>query len=213
MVYQTAYCTLGVIGVVGSFRFFDMDYFGEVYIYFSNWSNYFCLMIEFVELVNTINTKEKCYVAPIPLLKFSGMLSILITCFAYNFPDPERNPVWSYKVNSIAFHIVLPLMYTIDWFLFYEKRKIPRTYPIYATLFPVTYIIFMFVRAWSLNFNSNENNLYPYFFLDIDKIGVISVMSLCLIFALCYIIFGFVFIGFDRLIRLKEKRKIDIKAC
>lgn len=204
LVYQTVYCTVGFIGFVASFDFFDMSFFGEVYIYFTNWSNYFCSIVMFVELINTIKTKEKRCAAPIPLLKFIGLLSILITFWGYNFPDPTRNPAWNYKINSIAFHIVLPIMYIIDWFLFYEKRKIKFIYPICASFFPTVYIIFMFIRAWILNFNSNENNLYPYFFLNVEKLGFAGAISLCVLLMFCYTAIGFVFIGLDSLIRFKE---------
>ena len=90
-------------------------------------------------------------------------MSIIITFFAYNFPDPSRNPAWNYKINSIAFHIVLPIMYIVDWFLFYEIRKIKWIYPVCSAAFPTIYIFFMFTRAWVLNFDSIGNNLYPYF--------------------------------------------------
>lgn len=206
LVYQTVYCTVGFIGVVASFDFFDMDFFGEVYIYFTNWSNYFCLIVVFVELVNLINSEEKYLEPPIRLLKFIGAVSIIITFFAYNFPDPSRNPAWNYKINSIAFHIVLPIMYIVDWFLFYEKRKIKWIYPVYAAVFPAIYVFFMFTRAWLLNFNSIENNLYPYFFLDIDKIGVGGAINLCFLLILLYMIIGFIFVGFDCLIRFKCKK-------
>ena len=204
LVFQTIYCTVGVIGVFASFDFFDMAFFGEVYIYFTNWSNYLCLIVMFIELIDTIKTTEECCVEPVYLLKFIGMISILITFFCYNFPDPTRNPAWNYKINSIAFHIVLPIMYIIDWFLFYKKRKIKFTYPIYAAMLPIIYVIFMFVRAWTLNFNSNENNLYPYFFLNIENLGFAGAISLCILLMFCYMAIGFAFIGLDSLIRFKE---------
>lgn len=204
LVFQTIYCTVGVIGVFDSLYFFDMAFFGKFYIYFTNWSNYLCLIIMFIELINTIKTTEECCVEPVYLLKFIGMISIVITFFCYNFPDPARNPAQNFTLKSIAFHIVLPIMYTIDWFLFYKKREIKLTYPIYATALPTIYVTFMFVRAWILNFDSKENNLYPYFFLNIENLGFTGAFSLCILFTLCYIIVGVVFIRLDKLIRSKE---------
>ena len=211
LIYQTIYCTIGVIGVVASFDFFDMAFFGEVYIYFSNWSNYFCLCVMLLELVNTIKVKENSFFALIPLLKFIGLVSILVTFFCYNFPDPSRNPAWNYKINSIAFHIVLPIMYIVDWFLFC-KRKIKWTYPIYSAVFPITYLTFMFTRACVLNFDCMANNLYPYFFLNIEEMGAVGTVNCCVSFTLCYIAIGFVFIGFTKFFKCLAKLRTVTKC-
>ncbi|MBQ3079040.1 MAG: hypothetical protein IJC48_03420 [Clostridia bacterium] len=37
---------------------------------------------------------------------------------------PARKAYLNYRINSVLFHIVLPLMFIADWVLFYEKPTI-----------------------------------------------------------------------------------------
>ena len=72
LMYQTAYCTLGIVGIVASVGFFDMTFRWDFYILFTNLSNYLCVGIMLAELCQTVKKKEDSYVTACPLLKFSG---------------------------------------------------------------------------------------------------------------------------------------------
>lgn len=211
LIYQTSYCTMALIGIVASSGFFDMTFYENFYLYFTNWSNYFCFGVMLVELLHTVKSKENDYVRSLPRLKFIGMLAILLTFLVFNLllaNEPTRNSALNYKVNSVFFHDVLPVMYIADWFLFYERRKTKWTYPIFSIIFPIIYMIFVFVRAGILTSVVHVKNidvvLYPYFFFNLEKLGVAGVAKWCSILSVVFVVVGFVFVAADKFIKPKK---------
>jgi hypothetical protein len=76
----------------------------------------------FAGLIQTAKKKEDSYVTAVPVLKFIGMLGILLTFLVFNIMlagAEGRDPQLNWRIGSISFHVVLPIMYLLDWFLFY----------------------------------------------------------------------------------------------
>lgn len=215
LMFQSAFCAIGIIGVIANFGFFDMVWRWDFYIQFTNISNYMCVGIMIAELIQTAKKKEDSYVTVAPLLKFIGVLSILLTFIVFNFfiaNESTRDPVLNYKINSVTFHVILPVMYILDWFLFYERKKVKVTYPLISILFPLCYGIFIFIHAAIYKFDSSVPNyfgtgpfIYPYFFLNIDTYGVGGVCLWILGLGAVFIGVGFIFMGIDRLLVKKAK--------
>lgn len=211
LMYQTAYCTLGIVGIVASVGFFDMTFRWDFYILFTNLSNYLCVGIMFAELYQTVKKQEDSYVTACPLLKFSGVLGILLTFFVFNLllaNAANRDPADNFKVSSFFLHVVLPLMFTIDWILFYPKGQVKVSYPFWAMLFPFVYLAYVFVHAALHHFDGTIMNckgtgplIYPYFFLDPDKSGKLGVLMWCVALTVIFAIGGFILMGIDRLIK------------
>jgi len=111
----------------------------------------------------------------------------------------------NFMINSVLFHIILPLMYLIDWILFYEHKKIKWYYPLISVIFPVVYAIFIFIRAWILDFNPEVPYIYPYFFLNLDELGVVGVIKWIGILSLVFIVIGYTIFGLDK-INFKNKK-------
>ena len=147
LMFQTAFCTLGILGIIASFGTFNYTFRSDFYVHFTNLSNYLCIGIMFVELIETVKKKEDSYTTKLPLLKFIGLTAILLTFFIFNFMlAGDREPELNFYINSVLFHIILPIMYFIDWILFYEHKKVKWYYPLVSVSFPVIYAIFIFKR-------------------------------------------------------------------
>ena len=209
LIFQSFYCAIGLIGAVASLGIFDdiLNPRWDFYAHFTNLSNYLCLGIVFAELVQTAKKNEDSYVSASPLLKFIGLLGIMLTFLVFNFllagrPDRELQSNW--RVSSICFHVILPIMYIFDWLLFYEHKKIRWFYPLVSVAFPVLYIIFIYTRAFIVNFNPEVPYLYPYFFLNLDNLGVAGVAKWVAILFAGFIVLGYIFYGIDKLIKSKE---------
>ena len=133
LIFQTIYCTLGLVGCVACLGIFDDIKMirWDFYVYFTNLSNFLCLGVMAAGLVQTIKRKEDGFVTATPLLKFIGMLGILLTFLVFNIMlagEEGRDPQLNWRIGSLAFHVVLPIMYVADWFLFYERKKCKWTY-------------------------------------------------------------------------------------
>ena len=206
MIFQSFYLALGFIGIVASLGIFDdiQNPRWDFYVHFTNLSNYLCIGIVLAELIQTAKKKNDSYVSAAPFLKFIGVLAILLTFLVFNFllaGRPDRDPQANWRVGSIVFHVILPVMYVLDWILFYEHRKIRWFYPPAAVIFPAVYVVFVYVRAAILNFNPEAPYIYPYFFLNLETQGVAGVIKWVMILFAGFISLGFIFYGIDKIIK------------
>ena len=211
LIFQTIYCTLGVVGCIASLGIFDNINMirWDFYVHFTNISNYFCLAIMFAGLIQTIKKKDDSYVSAAPMLKFIGVLGILLTFLVFNIMlagAPGRDPQANWRIGSLLAHVVLPIMYIADWFLFYERKKCKWYYPIASIGFPLAYVIFLLIQAIILNFDSSiliptttTPLIYPYFFVNLETQGVGGVLMWIAILSAAFVAVGFAFFGLDRL--------------
>ena len=134
LIFQTVYCTLGLVGCIACLGIFDdINMFRwDFYVHFTNISNFLCLGVMIAALIQTAKKKEDSYVSAAPILKFIGMLGILLTFLVFNIMlagAEGRDPQANWRIGSLCFHVVLPIMYIADWFLFYERKKSKWYYP------------------------------------------------------------------------------------
>ena len=216
LIFYTIYCTFGLIGCVATLGIFDdiNTIRWDFYVHFTNISNFLCVGVMVASLVQTAKKKEDSYVTVAPMLKFIGMLGILLTFLVFNIMlagAEGRDPQLNWRIGSLLFHVVLPIMYITDWFLFYERKKCKWYYPIASIGFPLAYVIFLFVQAIILKFDSSiliptttTPLIYPYFFVNLDTQGVPGVLMWIAILAAAFAAVGFAFYGLDRLIKFKK---------
>lgn len=209
LIYQSFFCALGLVGIVASFGIFDdvLNPRWDFYVHFTNLSNYLCIGIVLAELIQTAKKKTDSYVTVTPFLKFIGVLAILLTFLVFNFllaGQPDRDPQANWRVASICFHVILPIMYVFDWLLFYEHKKVKWYYPLASVIFPAIYVTFVYVRAAIVNFNPGVPYLYPYFFLNLDNLGVVGVAKWVSVLFVGFILLGYIFYGIDKIINSKK---------
>lgn len=215
LIFQTVYCTLGLVGFVASLGIFDniQALRWDFYVHFTNISNFLCIGVMVAALVQTAKKKENSYVSAAPMLKFIGMLGILLTFLVFNIMlagAEGRDPQANWRIGSLCFHVVLPVLYIADWFLFYERKKAKWYYPIASIGFPLAYAIFLLVQAVLLQFDSSifiptttTPLIYPYFFVNLDTQGVSGVLMWIGILAVAFVAVGYLFFGLDKLKRKK----------
>ena len=216
LIFQTIYCTLGLVGCIACLGIFDNIKMirWDFYVHFTNISNFLCIGVMVAGLVQTIRKKEDSYVTTAPMLKFIGMLGILLTFLVFNIMlagAEGRDPQLNWRIGSLLFHVVLPIMYIADWFLFYERNKCTWHYPVASIGFPLAYALFLYIQAVILDFDSSiliptttTPLIYPYFFVNIDTQGVHGVLMWIGILAVVFVAVGFMFYGLDKLGK-KEK--------
>ena len=216
LIFQTIYCTLGLVGCIASLGIFDNINVirWDFYVHFTNISNFFCIGVMLASLIQTAKKKEDSYVTVAPMLKFIGMLGILLTFLVFNIMlagAEGRDPQANWRVGSLLFHVALPILYIADWFLFRERRNCKWYYPIASIGFPVAYVIFLLIQAIILKFDSSiliptttTPLIYPYFFVNLDTQGVSGVLMWVGILSTAFVAVGFLFFGLDRMGKRKE---------
>ena len=211
LIYQTVYCTLGLVGCIACLGIFDdiKMFRWDFYVYFTNISNYLCIGVMFAALIQTAKKKEDSYVTVAPVLKFVGMLGILLTFLVFNIllaGAEGRDPQLNWRIGSLIFHVVLPILYVADWVLFYERKKCKWYYPIASISFPLIYVTFILIQAAIMGFDisvlipgTTTPLIFPYFFVNLETQGVGGVLKWCIIILVGFVAVGFLFFGLDRL--------------
>ena len=211
LIFQTIYCTLGLVGFVACLGIFDNVNLirWDFYVHFTNISNFLCIGVMLASLIQTVKKKEDSYVTAAPVLKFIGVLGILLTFLVFNIMlagAEGRDPQANWRIGSLLFHVVLPIMYIADWFLFRERRKCRWYYPLVSICFPLGYAVFLLIQAIILKFDSSiliptttTPLIYPYFFVNLDTLGVGGVLTWVGILAVAFAAVGFLFFGLDKL--------------
>ena len=214
LIFQTIHCTLGLVGCVASLGIFDNINMirWDFYVHFTNLSNFLCIGVMLASLIQTAKKKEDSYVTAAPLLKFIGMLGILLTFLVFNIMlAGSRDPQLNWRIGSLCFHVVLPILYIADWFLFYERKKCKWYYPVASIGFPLTYVIFIFIQAAIMGFDTSilipgttTPLIYPYFFVNLETQGVGGVLKWIVILLVAFVAVGFLFFGLDKLGKKKD---------
>ena len=211
LIFQSFYLAIGLIGIVACFGIFDdiTTIRWDFYVHFTNISNFLCIGVMLASLIQTAKKKEDSFVSSAPMLKFIGILGILLTFLVFNIMlagAEGRDPQANWRIGSLSFHVVLPIMYIADWFLFYERKKCKWYYPIASIAFPVAYVIFLLIQAIILKFDSSiliptttTPLIYPYFFVNLDTQGVSGVLMWIGILSAAFMVVGYLFVGLDRL--------------
>ena len=218
LIYQTIYLTLGLVGVIASLGIFDNINMirWDFYVHFTNISNYFCLGVMFAALIQTAKKKEDSYVKTAPMLKFIGVLALLLTFVIFNTllaGAADRNPQLNWRIGSLLCHVFLPIMFVADWFIFRERGKVKWYYPVASIGFPVAYVIFLLIQAIVLKFDSSiliptttTPLIYPYFFVNLETQGVAGVTKWAVLLFVAFMAVGYLFYGIDRLLSRKGNR-------
>ena len=215
LIYQTVYCTLGLVGFFACLGIFDNINVirWDFYVHFTNISNFFCIGVMLAGLIQTVKKQENDYVSAVPILKFIGMLGILLTFLVFNIllaGAADRDPQANWRVGSLLFHVILPIMYIGDWFLFYERGNSKWYYPIASIAFPLVYLVFLLIQAAILKFDTSilipttkTPLIYPYFFVNLQTQGVSGVLMWTAVLFIAFVTVGYAFYGIDRLAKKK----------
>lgn len=218
LIFRTIYCTLGLVGCVASLGIFDnVDLIRwDFYVHFTNISNFLCLGVMLAALIATAKRREDGFVRTAPLLKFIGMLGILLTFLVFNIMlagAEGRDPQANWRVGSLLFHVILPILYISDWFLFYERKGCKWYYPLASIGFPLAYALFLLIQAVILKFDSSiliptttTPLIYPYFFVNLETLGVSGVLMWIGILSAAFVAVGYLFFLLDKLGKRTDRK-------
>ncbi|MCD8204117.1 MAG: Pr6Pr family membrane protein [Coprobacillus sp.] len=218
IVYETIYVVLGLIGVMTSLGYFSASFRPTFFVYFTNLSNYLCVIAMIISLCWVCKKAKNHEDGPItfaPGFKFMCNMSILLTCLVFNIMlVPEGGITLSeYFLNFDYFllHTVLPVMFVLDWIIFYKHGTSKWPIPLYSLIIPICYLIFALVRATIiknvLGTAETASVIYPYYFLNVDELGVWGVVMWVAILIVAYVGVGYILWALDSIPRFKAKRK------
>ena len=176
------------------------------YVYYTNLSNYFCLIVVLVETVFTaINIKsgqDKKQLKVAPEVKFAALIAILVTFLITNIllTNIFSAAYWS-GAENVLMHFVNPILFWVD-------KNTKWYFPLYELIFPLTYVVYILIRgAIIADTAAPWQKVYPYFFLNVTELGYAGVFLWVLGLVAIFLIFGYLIYLFDNFAEVKTKLK------
>ncbi len=177
-------------------------------MYYTNWSNFFVFVLFLFLLLFPEYDKNK------KLLNIKGgvTMMILLTAFIYHFllngKDFTMQPIKTAEgLGSFLLHYYIPFFVFFDWLLWDKKGMFLQKAALYWAVIPYIYMILIFWVASKGSFIPNQNTNYPYKFIAVDLLGWERVLVNVIALSACYIVVGYVYVGFDKLLSKAMQHK------
>ena len=140
-------------------------------------------------------------------LKGMATMAILVTFLSYQFMLKDTgftmynyHDMYSFLKDNLV-HFVVPLLTILDWILFTPKGLIKWYDSLIWLLFPFCYMCFILFRGLTFPDSSFPNgNKWPYFFLNVDRLGIEKVLIIICIYVVFILFLGLLFVIIDKLI-------------
>jgi hypothetical protein len=182
--------------------------------YYTIQSNLVCLALFLFLVIREIRTPSAVRIAgdwpggpKMSLVKGGCTLSILITFFVYHFMLGPRIAEMAasyrpYSLPDILVHYFSPLMVLLDYFLFDKKGRFKFSYPLVWALMPLSYLLFVpiFTSLGGRFAAGGTVSKYPYFFLNVEKLGIAGVGKYILLIVAGFLLVAYFLIAIDLLL-------------
>lgn len=200
--------SLSTLGVYLTVR--DATYPIEALSYFTTIINIFTAFFYALFIIEVVLRKT-----PRPLLRFfkqSLMVYLIITMLVYSFVlipyiIEEQINYQIFSGKDILIHYLVPVSVLVDYVWFEEKGKMKSFYAFANVVNGVFYVTYLFLYVFvGGRFHSGNNlSIYPYYFLNIEQMGLIPVMLICLSILIVVVFVGWVIFMIDQLISIPLK--------
>lgn len=221
-IYRIVFCCISGLGVILTFGFFETkgapsfrisDTFWQFY---TNLSNYYCFAIGVAVCASTIKKlrrgERKGNNTCVPTLKFCGVVMIMVTFFVYIIllGDVTSPNFWN-SLGNLCYHVAAPILFIVDFAVFDEHKKIKILDPLKTLVMPLIYVVYILIygaicRAVGADFD------YPYFFLNVDKLGYGGVIGWVAILLVIFTAVGYLLFVYDKLVKKDGKWKLDFSG-
>lgn len=105
---------------------------------------------------------------------------------------PIWNPEGMQMIVDELLHSIVPVCVLIYWMLFANKRAIKWNQIPKWLIYPLIYFVFILVRG-------NFSNFYPYPFVNVDELGMSTVLVNSVILMIVFIVIATILVGLGKL--------------
>lgn len=188
-------------------------------IYFTFQSNIWCLIFFVFLIIKTIKdikNKGKAGLSNVsPLIRGEVMLSIILTHLIYHYllaprkfkMNPNFRSSTVYHTQDILVHYITPLLTVLDYIFFCEKNTFHALHPFFWLSLPFAYLVVVFIVAHFIPVIPTKKSRYPYFFIDVDLIGIQNVIKYLVGMGIGLIAFAYLLVFFDWFVGVNFKSK------
>ena len=164
------------------------------FLYFTILSNVFCLAVFLWNGFRPATAQSGMR------LKGAAVMAIATTMLVYWLLLAKAHLAMAEKPDPVAnltVHLIVPLLMILSWALFDPKGRIRTGDPLWWTLAPLAYFVFVAVAAqFGVEYPDGGN--YPYFFIDATALGWGRTLLNVLMIAAALTALGYGYYALDR---------------
>lgn len=205
LIFCCLYCVLAIIACLADFGLLGESFTTRPFVFYTSISNMLCSGFMVVSLVGNLAHRK---VGIYPMWKFFFVIMILLTAIVFNLLLNYFNSVVAYfaAYKNALYHLILPVLFVLDWVAFYERGRVKPLYPVLALLIPLGYVVYILLRAWIVTATGiTVEVLYPYFFMNVDRLGWPGFLLWMGILLVMLLLLGYGLYVLDRLFSGKQK--------
>lgn len=203
--YRIIYLVICGIGILMHVDLFNFNENVRMFSFFTLQMNLICFVTYIILAKETSIELKHPLSASIHrnrFLNLRGMvlLAIIIVFLAYNFVLRNtgftmlKDCPTTITINDIYVHYLVPGMTFLDWLLFQPKGNFTIIDPFIWLILPLGYYCIINIKTV---FTSAG---YPYYFINIDELGLNTVLNNAFLFTIICLILGYLIVILDKLI-------------
>jgi hypothetical protein len=133
-----------------------------------------------------------------PMVQAGLLLYIIIVGLIYHLLLAKQwNPQgWEYIADQ-SLHTVVPVLFLFYWMLFADKEKLNMKSVLKWMMYPLVYVVYSLIRG-------AITGKYPYFFVDVSKLGYPTAMRNVSFVMAAYFVLGIVLVLVNNLMTGKK---------
>ena len=174
----------------------------EEFTYFTYQTNFMVGVVYLWASIATITGGKQ----PWAWLRGGVLLYIFTTGLVANFILPAPDYATEYRAfgfipNSLLVHISVPILCLLDYVLFERHRHYRWWYPLTWPLYIYCWFVFVIIRASAFphaGVDPGSHDPYPYFFLNIPKVGWGGILKDFILFTIFFLVLGYILYGIDK---------------
>lgn len=145
---------------------------------------------------------------PAPALAGAVTLYISITGLVYNLLLARVSILASGSISNILLHFVAPIVAVFNWILLTAHGRLRWRHALFWLSYILGYLVFCLIRGPLVTSGSR----YPYFFVNVDRIGYGGVALNAFLYGGAFWLLGILLVFFDRLLSQARHRVPDTSS-
>lgn len=202
--FKLVICLIGTIALLQQMGVFGGEHPQRFIFMFTNISNLAVIAYFWCALIACLRGHDASQPWH-PKLKYMLMLGITVTFLVAHFLL-DGGMVFvdgQFRWQMLIVHYLVPIGTILDWILFDKKGHIAKTDPLIWPVFPLCYLAYIMTAVLCFGVHVLDTSRFPYPFLDIDVLGVPTVIGICIGLLVFFVILGFVYYLIDK--KMAEK--------
>ena len=218
VIYRSIFCTISFFAILFMTGFFSVggqDYAtftGDLFYFYTNLSNFMCFGVIIACLHddarqlragNLSGYNRNPYLRH---LKHMTTIIISITLIAYGILLGKPNTIsfWN-NIGNLCYHVVCPIMFIVDTVMFDEHKSVGYLEPVVSLVLPIIYVVVIEIIG-------TNTGRFPYFFLNMDELGIGGLMMWMGILLGLFLIIGYLLFLHDKFVKVDGKWKLDFSG-